>query len=269
MLREIEVMPEDLARLDGPMAALRNSEEVLVLRRGAVALTKDQWFDLLQHRFGLIPDRRHFSAGSANLADAAGRPEIVLSDWWEIAYQPELAHAYTYSKTRQPFHTDNSWFADPAEINFFIMERQAPRGGEQLIYPLSRLIADLDVEEPALLSDLTGVTVTIKKGEHDYFNRSPVIALDNGPRIYWNFYRTEKSTPEIERMCQAFFAYLERKEATSSVERVRCESGDCLTFNDLKVLHGRTAFEASEPRERVFLQSMWKLPRQAQAAAGA
>jgi alpha-ketoglutarate-dependent taurine dioxygenase len=266
MVREFDVSSGDLGQLDEAMQSLRSSEDVLVLRHGAIAFGRDQWFAMLQQRFGLIPDRRHFSAGGPRLDDPAERPEIVLSDWWEIAYKPELAHAYTYSKTRQPLHTDNSWFADPAEINFFIMEKQAPRGGEQLIYPVSRLMQDLAAEEPDLLTDLTSVKVTIKKGEHDYFNRTTIIALENGPRVYWNFYRTEKPTPEIQRMCEALFAYCERKEATSSVERVRLDSGDCLTFNDLKLLHGRTAFEASEPRERVFLQSMWKLPRRGATA---
>jgi alpha-ketoglutarate-dependent taurine dioxygenase len=260
MIRELPVDPRNLDAVGEALHGLRDSEVPVVLRGGASALDRHQWYALVSGRFGLISDRRHFSAGSKDLADPEGQPEIVLSDWWEIAYEPALAHAYTYSKTRQPLHTDNSWFADPAEINFFIMEKQAPKGGEQLIYPVSRLMDDLSKDEPGLLQEITGTVVTIKKGEHDYFNRTPIIALDNGPRIYWNFYRTEKPTPEVARMCDALFAYLERRESTPSVERVRLESGDCLAFNDLKMLHGRTAFEASLPRDRVFLQSMWKLP---------
>jgi hypothetical protein len=85
------------------------------------------------------------------------------------------------------------------------------------------------------------------------------------PRVFWNFYRTEKPTPAIQRLCDSFAAFLERKEATPSVEKFRCASGDAFCFHDQKLLHGRTAFEATRPYERVLHQSMWRLP-QSQAA---
>lgn len=285
MLREIKFRTGDLGRLREALLSLRDSEDVLLLRQGAVEVPKEKWIDLIEAQIGLIADRRHFtpkwaaedavrmareqaearalrvaSASAGAPSPASQDPQMAPADWWEISYQPDKATAYAYSNTRQPLHTDNAWFADPAEINFFIMQKQAVTGGEQTIYPLSRLIDDLSGEDPALLSDLTSVVVTIKKGDNDYFNRTPIIARGAEDRVYWNFYRTEKPTVEIAAMCDAFFKYLERKEGTASVEKIRCESGDCLSFNDLKMLHGRTAFAAAAPRDRVFLHSMWKLP---------
>ena len=52
-------------------------------------------------------DRRHFDYESNS----------AQSDWWTIACDPK-DKVYTYSKTRQPLHTDNSWFSVPAEMNF-------------------------------------------------------------------------------------------------------------------------------------------------------
>lgn len=295
MLRELKFRAGELGRLREALLSLRSSEDVLLLRQGAVEVPKEKWIDLIEAQVGLIADRRHFTpkwaaedavrmareqaeARALHVASgsAAGAPsptsqdpQMAPADWWEISYQPDKATAYAYSNTRQPLHTDNAWFADPAEINFFIMQKQAVTGGEQTIYPLSRLIEDLSREEPALLSDLTSVVVTIKKGDNDYFNRTPIIARGAEDRIYWNFYRTEKPTVEIGAMCDAFFKYLERKEGTASVEKIRCESGDCLSFNDLKMLHGRTAFAAAAPRDRVFLHSMWKLPAQQKGQSAA
>jgi hypothetical protein len=294
-LREFPLQSADLDLIREAMAGLARSEDVVILKRGATQIPKERWIELLEHDVGLVPDRRHFTpkwaADDAKRLEgafseaAAGRgsveallrekqrsasgkdPEMTPADWWEISYQPDKATAYAYSNTRQPLHTDNAWFADPAEINFFIMQKQAVQGGEQTVYPLSRLIDDLSTEEPTLFRDLTSVRVTIKKGENDYFNQTPVIQLSGEPRVYWNFYRTERPTAEISRMCDAFFAFLEKKESTASVEKIRCDSGDCLSFNDLRMLHGRTAFVATKARDRVLLHSMWKLPPGSAAAA--
>lgn len=243
---------QDFKPLDGikdAILSLRNSEEPLFLKGGRKRFSPSDWLSLLLG-FGLQIDRRHYFSNE----------KLEFSDWWEISYQPDKATSYAHSNTRQPFHTDNAWFSDPAELNFFIMEKQSVSGGENLIYRLSRLINDLSSEEPGLLRDLSSIEVTIKKGDGTYFNKTPIINLSGDPQIFWNYYRTEKSDPEISKMCEAFFNYLEKKEASSSVEFKRSETGDCFCFNDLKMLHSRRPFEATQPRERILLQSMWKLP---------
>ena len=249
-MREIGMQAASPDEIRDAILALRTREEVVVFRGGPARLTRERWKEILEAGCSLGHDRRHY--------DAAGN--LARADWWEISYQPDKATSYAYSNTRQPLHTDNAWFADPAELNFFLMERQASSGGEQTLYRVSRLIDDLSREQPALFRDLCATTVTIKKGDGEYFNRTSIIVLDGGPKVYWNFYRTEKPTREIRSMCEAFFRYLEEKEASPSVERLRCESGDAFCFNDLRMLHGRTAFAATKPFERVLLQSMWRLP---------
>lgn len=247
------------------------------MRGAAVQYDREKWVQILRDDWRLIEDRRHFdpkwaaeyaqkrrivanASAAQPVEDFDTQQQLAPAYWWEVSFQPDRASAYSYSNTRQPMHTDNAWFTDPSEINFFIMERQAKKGGEQMLYPLSRLIDDLSSEEPGLFHDLTHTKVTIKKGDGVFFNHSTIIVLGDKPRIFWNYYRTEKPTPEVKAMCDALFAYFERKESTPSVERLRCETGDCFVFNDQKMVHGRTAFEATEPFERVLLQSMWRVP---------
>ena len=249
-MREIHIQTANLNEIRDSILALKNSEEVVVFRGGSAELSHSKWIEILKTECSLNHDQRHYNFSG----------KLEIADWWEISYQPDKATSYAYSNTRQPLHTDNAWFSDPAEINFFIMEKQASAGGDQMLYALSRLTEDLSNDEPGLFNDLCNTTVVIKKGDGEYFNRTSIIALDRSPKIFWNYYRTEKPTAEIESMCDALFQYLERKELTSSVERLRCDSGDCFCFNDLKMLHGRTAFAATKPFERVLLQSMWKLP---------
>lgn len=279
MLIDITIDHEDIPRIRDGIERVKGSEDWLVIRRGAKVIGKDRWIELIEKECDLIPDRRHFDpqwaandarrnalkhreagAATAELAKPQAEDQIKPADWWEISYQPEREIAYAYSKTPQPLHTDNAWFGDPAEINFFIMDKQATSGGEQTIYPTSRLIEDLSVKEPGLLHDLSTMEVVIKKGDNDMYNKTSIIKRKAQPEIFWNYYRTDKSLPEVAIMCETFFAFLKQQAETVSVEKVHCDTGDCLSFNDLHMLHGRTAFEAHNPRDRVLLHSMWKLP---------
>lgn len=230
---------------------LKTSEDPVVFRASERCQpTRSQWVDFLRMECGLEQDKRHYLHSE----------ELVLEPWWEISNQPDRANSYAYSTTPQPFHSDNAWFPDPAEINFFVMDKQAVSGGEQLIYPVSRLVTDLQRIDPGLLADLTETPVTIRKGDGKYQHVTPVIVLQDGPRVFWNYYRTMKDDLFINELCERFFLFLGRRENSYSVYSVRCESGDSLVFNDQRLLHARTEFLAKKPRDRVLYQSMWRLP---------
>lgn len=241
--------PHDKQLLVREIKTLGEEGGVLVIRKGMDLFDQTGWGKFLSSECGLALDTRQY-----NLAEV-----IEHTPWWEISYQPDKQTVYAHSNTRHPLHNDNSWFADPAEINFFIIQKQAIAGGSQSIYYLDRLMSDLAADDPSLFSDLTTVEVTIQKGAGEYFNRTPIIKLNPEPNIFWNYYRTDKTDPAIKNMCDAFFNYLEKREKTSSVEFIQCNTGDCLCFHDQKVLHGRTAFTATQPYERVLFQSMWKI----------
>jgi hypothetical protein len=251
MYTEIQLETASHARIAEEILALRNSEDALVIRSGKTKrLNRDDWVQLLEHECHMKPDRRHYSF----------EEELIKDQWWEISNQPNKETSYAYSTTSQPFHNDNAWFADPAEINFFVMEKQAASGGEQLIYPVSRLINDLQSYDPSLLEDLVSQPVTISKGDGEHQNITPIISLENGGRVFWNYYRISKESPVVDELCERFFAFLKQQEESASVYSIRCDSGDSLAFHDQRLLHARTAFTAEKPRDRVLYQSMWRLP---------
>lgn len=237
--------------IKGAVLGLSNNEDAIIFRRVEdFQITRSEWVDFLMNTCGLTLDKRHYSI----------EEKIVSDYWWEISNQPDKENSYAYSTTAQPFHNDNAWFQDAAEINFFYMEKQAVSGGEQLIYPLSRLIDDLCKYNKMLFDDLISTTVTISKGVDDFQNTTPIITLDDGGRIYWNYYRTIKVDPFINELCERFFSFLKNQENSNSVYSVRCESGDAMAFNDQRLLHARNSFVAISPRDRILYQSMWRLP---------
>ena len=251
MIIELDAATDSEERIRAAILSVRRKDDVVVIRRGAKRFDRAGWRDFLTGKCGFLHDRRHYSIDA----------RLELEDWWEISYQPEKATSYAYSNTRQPLHTDNGWFADPAELNFFLMEKQAVAGGEQMLYRVGRLIADLEEKAPSLLRDLSSVQVTIRKGDGEHRNVTEIIRLGEEPKVFWNYYRTEKQAPEVQRMCDAFFKFLELQESTPSVERIRMNSGDCFCFHDQKMLHGRAAFQTANALDRVLFQSMWRIPR--------
>jgi len=206
----------------------------------------NEWIALLKKKW--THDTRHFTHES----------NLMKSDWWEITNRRDLEHTYAYSNTPQPFHTDNAWFENPPEINLFVMQRQAMKGGEQLIYLLDDLIVDLKNADPYLYKKLISTDVIIKKGDEDFFNRTKIIMLGERNSIYWNYYRTIKENHDISDMVESFFRFLESRRDSKNVIKVKLHSGDCLVMNDVQSLHAREGFEVSEDGQRSLLQSMWK-----------
>lgn len=221
------------------------------IKNGATLFDRDGWVRYLSSLSFLRHDKRHFDFGES----------LSIADWWEISNQPDKEISYAYSTTPQPLHCDNAWFSDPAEVNFFMMERQAIEGGAQTLYRLADILGDLETDAPDLLKVLSTVPVIIKKGETDLAHHTTIIQMEPAPRIFWNYYRTRKDSAPVNEMCERFFAWLKKQEQSGRVRTVRMDTGDCFFFNDQKMLHGRTRFSARAARDRVLLQSMWKYER--------
>lgn len=245
----------DLSKIGELILLLDKEETPLVLRNACDNdFSENEWFDYLKNECKMSPDLRHISFEG----------DVTQQRWWEISNQVDKSSTYAHSTTAQPFHSDNAWFSKGPEVNFFIMKRQASTGGENLFYPISRIITDLEKENPSLLSDLCENEVTIAKGNHDVVHKTPIIVTEGSGKIFWNFYRTDKSDPFIDNLCKQFFSFLSAQEQKSSVIEIRSETNDAFLFNDQKLLHARRSFQASKNRERVLLQSMWYLPRSTQ-----
>tara|TARA_Y100001934_G_scaffold47574_2_gene57805 strand:- start:12526 stop:13278 length:753 start_codon:yes stop_codon:yes gene_type:complete len=240
-----------LEELKHRILGFRKEDSPLILRKACDEnFTEKSWFDYLEKECSLTPDMRHISFEG----------ELTQKKWWEISNQIDKSSAYAHSTTAQPFHSDNAWFARGPEVNFFIMKKQAVSGGENLFYPINRLLNDLEKEDEGLLQDLLHTEVTISKGNENVSHRTPIIVTEGTGKIFWNYYRTDKSEKFVKDMCDRFFSYLSNKEESSSVMEFRCESDDAFLFNDQKILHARKSFNAFKERDRVLLQSMWYLP---------
>tara|TARA_B100000989_G_scaffold48766_1_gene31878 strand:- start:1130 stop:1876 length:747 start_codon:yes stop_codon:yes gene_type:complete len=248
MLYELNVKSfNDLESVKQFMGTIKKGGKILVIKNAINIFSLREWEIFIKNKLELTQDKRHYDINE----------NLIISNWWQIVYDPARDHSYTHSKTTQPFHNDNSWFSNPAEINFFYMEKQASCGGENLFYPLYRLLDDLMKDEPELLNDLIHTGVTIKKGTQ-YSNKTTIISNDDN-KIFWNYYRTVKENNQIKKMCDSFFSFLKTKENSKSIINYRVKTGDLFCFNDLSMLHGRLAFQANLKGDRSLFQSMWRI----------
>lgn len=241
--------PESMENVLGALLDVPRGDPCLVLRNHLSEIWgADFWVELLRTRCGWTTDLRHLDY-KLSLEEAL---------WWEISNDPARADSYAYSTTPQPLHTDNAWFADPAEVNFFLMQRQAREGGAQTIYEVDQLVDDLDRLDPGLLHDLATTDVVITKGKGVEPNRTRILKLGKIPRISWNYYRTVRDSEFVDNLCERLFRFLLEADERGAVKEVRLESGDCLAMADDRVLHGRRAFNVTAAGERNLLQSMWR-----------
>ena len=159
MHKDIKHSELDDQKLKALILSIKDDEHPLIIREACNEnRSEDYWYNFVKDTCNLKADHRHIAIDGAS----------AKSKWWEISNQKDKSISYAYSTTPQPFHSDNAWFADGPEVNFFIMKKQATEGGEQLFYPASRLINDLQKLEPSLYSDLINTPVTITKGNDDY-----------------------------------------------------------------------------------------------------
>ena len=75
----------------------------------------------------------------------------------------------------------------------FFLHKQAKVGGDQLLYPISRL-ADLLKEEKELFYDLSSIPVIISKGKDDYYNKTTILKNEDRWRIFGIFIEQKKSS---------------------------------------------------------------------------
>ena len=244
------------SELKNLMRSLSGNYNPVLLRNGIKRMSQDQWFVFLNAECGFAVDSRHPVGESSNwsLNDSY---KIEHKHWGEISYQPDKAISYAFSKTRQPLHTDNAFLKNSPDLNFNIMVKQAIEGGFTTVYPAHKVINDLSELNPLLLEKLLTNKVKVQKGEGAEANETFILQDVDGGLADWNFYRTIKDSPLINSMCEEFFQFLEDSEQAGRVARVRMRTGDCLVWNDKRILHGRTAFDAEEPFDRILRQSMW------------
>ena len=154
----------------------------------------------------------------------------------DIKYDAEKSSSFSFSRTRQPLHTDGSYEKYAPDITFFFCRESAKYGGLTLFLDNEILI---DLIPSGLMSDLLSIPVKHTKGNDN--KTRPILINKEKLSWNWNFFRAERNK-ENQRMIDEWKSLLDHVEQSQIPYGVKLAPGDAVFFWDEDQLHGRTAF---------------------------
>lgn len=154
--------------------------------------------------------------------------------WSDIKYIKEKASSFSYSNTRQPFHTDGSYESNSPDISFFYCIQRSDFGGATTFIDTVILTKCLSLFDNKLLERIKNTKINHFKGN----DKKISYILDKNNNWNWNYYRAEKN-----EVVEDFHYFLEEIIYKSGIyESVFLNPSEALFFWDKKVLHGRNSF---------------------------
>lgn len=154
--------------------------------------------------------------------------------WSEIKYDKEKASSFSYSNTRQPFHTDGAYESNSPDLSFFYCIKKADFGGATTFIDPKILIKCLSFYDKNLLEKIKNTKIDHFKGNDK--KTAPILGENNDWN--WNYFRANKN-----EVVEDFHNFLEEIVYKSSLyNSVLLNPNEALFFWDRKVLHGRNSF---------------------------
>jgi gamma-butyrobetaine dioxygenase len=148
-------------------------------------------------------------------------------------------------------HTDNPYRDPVPGIQLLHCLQSSPGGGENVFLDGFAAAALVREEDPKAFATLTSTSVTFKYEDADTLLRAsaPIVAVNavgEVRSIRWNDRSIQppavppRDVAEVYRAMRVFAATLERPELHI---RLTLQPGDCIVFDNTRVLHARTSFE--------------------------
>ena len=149
-------------------------------------------------------------------------------------------------------HTDNPYRDPVPTVQLLHCLRNAAQGGDSGLVDGFRAAALLRTEQPAAFDVLTGTEVSFAFSSADAELRAtrPMIALTADGRIREVRFNNRSLQPvrgsaeRVERFYAAYRAFDEILNRPQLRLVLRLAPGDCLVFDNTRVLHARTAFDS-------------------------
>lgn len=158
-----------------------------------------------------------------------------------------------YTPVALPQHMDLCTRECPPGLQFLYCRANTTTGGDGLYCDGYRIAEDLREEEPETWAAMTEIPWTYNnraKGT-SYKASGPMVDLDRDGAITALRYETWLRAPLVadlatqERAYSAYRRFAERAQSDRYLMRVRYRAGDLFAFDNRRVLHGRSAYDAA------------------------
>lgn len=184
--------------------------------------------------------------------------------WIDITYDPAEPNKYRSSKTRQPFHTDDSYIeinGTEGRVTFFYCVSQADLGGATTFLKSEDIIEAMKIDgELELLNDIQTIPVKFTKSDSSKVRK--ILTEDNQGKIWtWNWHCVDENNSEDAlNVTKRFHDFLENRILMSGLAIDVClKSGEAVFFHDHRLLHGRNAFFTGKSEGRKLIKGAFVL----------
>jgi len=154
------------------------------------------------------------------------------------------------SKAISP-HTDNPYRDPVPTLQLLHCLENAAEGGDTTLVDGFAVAARLRVEDPAAFETLTRTPVTFSFADETTFLSAfkPIIEVDPAGRIREVRINNRSMQPGREHGPEFYRAYRAFRAMSAAAQvALRLEPGDCLLFDNTRILHARTGFAATGAR---------------------
>ena len=158
-----------------------------------------------------------------------------------------------YTPVALPQHMDLCTRECPPGLQFLYCRANSTTGGDGLYCDGYRIAEDLRAEEPETWEAMTTIpwTYNNRAKTTSYKAAGPMVELDANAKITALRYETWLRAPLVadletqERAYMAYRRFAARAQSDEYLMRVRYKPGDLFAFDNRRVLHGRSAYDAA------------------------
>ena len=192
--------------------------------------------------------------------------ETIYDRLHNVRATPGEYNAYNVASTTLELkpHTDMPNYNNPPGVQMFHFLVNSTVGGESTAVDGFKIAADLRDQDPAAYETLTKTPVSFRmvSARGDIHSRNPLLSLDaNGALKVFRFSNqlAQPSSVSVEKMPDFYRAYRTLGRMIEDPRyrvQFRLETGDMMVTNNLRVMHGRNAYDGTSGDRHLQLSYM-------------
>lgn len=141
-------------------------------------------------------------------------------------------------------HTDLSWYENPPPyIGMFCVSMESAGGGKPLLADAWKIIKDMSDDDVAFLENEIISFASPDHIDNEFFDAPILSKRDGNYLIRFRYDLLENPPPPVTRLFEAI---------NDNIIYVPATAGSLFIFDNLRMLHGRTALEAKLESDRHF-----------------
>lgn len=198
----------------------------------------------------------------ARLAQRIGYLRLTFyGHTWKVQDKP-MANNVAYTTVKCSFHTDYPALHHPPGVQFLHCIHQAMRGGDSSVVDGFAVAEKLRTEDPDAFNCLSSQHIDFTDTGSDYCDfrlqaKHTVIDVDAEGKVRRiNINNATRDSvldlpvDQVQRFYRSLRAFEDLMNQQENAVSFRMEPGDILTFDNWRLLHGRTGFESRPDRPR-------------------